>query len=142
MPVSLGLLSASRGCCLGRNHQNRQNLHHTHTLKNQEKGVVAKGVSVESSVTAKEAKVPKDIGPSSAFGAQSAKAKRGVHFCKTNVTCGKPLFLVLDTLTRNMSQDLPPGLKISSEIEISKRALRPLRTQREVKIADFLKVSN
>ena len=49
----------------------------------QEKGVLAKGVSVESSVTAKETKNTQDIGPSSTFGTQSATAERGVHFAQT-----------------------------------------------------------
>ena len=51
-------------------------------LRNQERGVSAKRVSAESSVTPKEAEIIKDIGPSSTFGAQSATAKRGVHVCK------------------------------------------------------------
>ena len=47
-------------------------------IRNQGKGVLTKGVSVESSVTANETKkVPKDNGPSSTFGTQSATAKRG-----------------------------------------------------------------
>ena len=40
-------------------------------------GVIAKGVSAESSVTAKKQKMPKDTGPSSTFGTQKATAKRG-----------------------------------------------------------------
>ena len=51
-------------------------------FRNQEKGVLAKGVSVEFSVAVKETKLPKDIGPSSTFGTQSATAKRGVHFAQ------------------------------------------------------------
>ena len=52
-------------------------------IRSQEKGVLAKEVSVESSVTAK--KIPKDLGPSSRFGTQRATAKRGVHFAKKNL---------------------------------------------------------
>ena len=52
------------------------------TLRNQEKGVLAEGVSVESSVTAKETKNSQEIGPSSTFGTQSTTAKRGITFCK------------------------------------------------------------
>ena len=37
-------------------------------VRNQEKGLLAKGVSAESSVMALETKIPKDIGPSSTFG--------------------------------------------------------------------------
>ena len=51
-------------------------------LRNQEKGVLAKGVSAESSVTPKETKIPKDTGPSTTFGTQRATAKRGVYPCK------------------------------------------------------------
>ena len=56
-----------------------------------EKGVLAKGVSVESCVTAKERKILKDNGRSSTFGTQSATAKRGVHFVKAPFQ--KPPFL-------------------------------------------------
>ena len=52
-------------------------------IRNQEKEVLAKGVSEESSVTPKETKMHGGIGPSSTFGTQSATAKRGVYFCKT-----------------------------------------------------------
>ena len=51
-------------------------------FRNQEKGVLAKGFSAESSVTPKETKNTRGIGPSSAFGTHSATAKRGVHFRK------------------------------------------------------------
>ena len=45
------------------------------------RGVLAKGASVESSVSrSRKRKIPKDIGPSSTFGTQSATAKRGAHF--------------------------------------------------------------
>ena len=45
-------------------------------FKNQEKGVLAKGV------TPKETKHTQGQGPSSTFGTQSVTAERGVHFCK------------------------------------------------------------
>ena len=51
-------------------------------VRSQEKGVLAKGVSGEPSVTPRRRKNIKDIGPSIAFGAQSATSKRGVHSCK------------------------------------------------------------
>ena len=51
-------------------------------FRNQEKGVLAKGVSAESSVTPKETKIPGCIGPSSTFGTQSATGLRVVHFWK------------------------------------------------------------
>ena len=54
-----------------------------HLLRNQEKGVLAKGVSVESSVMAKETNNTQAYWPNSTFGTQSATAKRGVHFAKT-----------------------------------------------------------
>ena len=59
---------------------------------------------MESSVTAKEQKVPKDIGPSSAFGTQSATAKRGVYFCK-NPLLKKPLswFLIMSFFSSAVS---------------------------------------
>ena len=46
-------------------------------------GVLAKGVSVESSVTANKTNSMQGIGPSSTFGTQSVTAKRGVHFAET-----------------------------------------------------------
>ena len=48
------------------------------------KGVLAKGVSAEPSVTPRKTKqeLPKDIGPGRTFGTQSATVKRGVHVCK------------------------------------------------------------
>ena len=52
-------------------------------FSNQEKGVLAKGVSVESSVTANKTNSTQGIGPSSTFGTQSVAAKRGVHFAET-----------------------------------------------------------
>ena len=70
------------------------------TVRNQEKGVLAKGVSarVEHHALKKcNAKYRKDIGPSSAFGNQSATAKRGVHLCK-NPLLKTPLFLIPDTV--------------------------------------------
>ena len=42
-----------------------------------------------------ETKIPKNIGPSSTFGTQSAAAKRGVHFCKP--PSKNPLFFVPQT---------------------------------------------
>ena len=48
------------------------------------KGGFSKGVFyAELSVTPKETKIPKEIGPSSAFGTQSAIGKRGLYSCKS-----------------------------------------------------------
>ena len=62
----------------------------------QEKGVLAKGVSAQSSVTPKKPKIPKDMVPSSTFSAESATAKRAVHFCKQKKPSKIPLVLGLD----------------------------------------------
>ena len=59
-------------------------------IRNQEKRVLAKGASTESSVEAQKTKnmrpnkqkISKDIGTSSTFGSQSGTAKRGAHFAK------------------------------------------------------------
>ena len=52
-------------------------------LRSQAKsGLLAKGVSAESSVTSKKQTISKGIGPGSAFGTQCAAAKWGVQFCK------------------------------------------------------------
>ena len=48
-------------------------------FRNQEKGVLAKGVSAELSVTLKEQKYSRILGPAVT---QSATLKRGVHSCK------------------------------------------------------------
>ena len=50
--------------------------------RKQEKGVLAKGVSAESIARARKQKYPRILGPSSAFGTQSATPKRGVHVHK------------------------------------------------------------
>ena len=55
-------------------------------IKSQEKGVLAKGVFAESSVTPKKAKIPKDVGPSSTFGTQSAAAKTVTPFYATSAS--------------------------------------------------------
>ena len=60
--------------------------------RSQEKGVLAKGVSAESSVTPKETKIPRGIGPSSTFGTQSATAERRTLWQKPHSK--NPLFLV------------------------------------------------
>ena len=61
----------------------------------QERGVLAKGVSAESSVTPKETRNIRGLlAPSSTFGTQSAKAKRGVYFAKP--PSKSPLVLVPD----------------------------------------------
>ena len=52
-------------------------------VRNQEKRILAKGVSAELSVTPRRTKNTKDIEPSSTFGTQSATAKRGIDFAKT-----------------------------------------------------------
>ena len=61
-------------------------------VRNQEKGVLAKGVSAESSVTPRKQKISGGIGPSSAFSTQSATAKRGVDFCKKMLLANKKTF--------------------------------------------------
>ena len=45
-------------------------------------GFQQRGFLQSSSVTPQETKIPKEIGPSSTFGTQSATAKEGTHFCK------------------------------------------------------------
>ena len=52
-------------------------------IRNQEKGVLAKGVSAGSGVASKksEHELIQDIGLGSAFDTQSATVKRGVHVC-------------------------------------------------------------
>ena len=47
------------------------------------KGVLAKRVSADSSVTPKNNKYPRSLDSNSTFGTQSATAKRGAHFAKT-----------------------------------------------------------
>ena len=62
-------------------------------LKSYEKGVLAKGISAESSVTLKEkTKIPKDIGLSSTCATQSTTTKRGINVCKNPLP--RTLFLV------------------------------------------------
>ena len=51
-------------------------------LRNQDKRVLAKGVSAESRVTPKETKNARGIVPSSTFGTHSVTANRGAHFCE------------------------------------------------------------
>ena len=52
------------------------------SIRNQDKGVSAKG-SLQNAVSRpRQQKIPKDIGPSSSFGTQSATAKRGVHLSR------------------------------------------------------------
>ena len=72
------------------------------------KGVLAKGVSVESSVAAKETKNTQGIGPSSTFGTQSATAERGVHFAE--ILSENPLFLVSEycAIPRDYLSETPP----------------------------------
>ena len=51
-------------------------------IKNREKGVLVKGVAVESSVTAKETKVPKDIGPSTTLALKTPQPREAYTFAK------------------------------------------------------------
>ena len=51
-------------------------------FRDEDKMVLAKGFSTESSVTPKETNIPQDIGPGSTFGTQSATAEGGVRFAK------------------------------------------------------------
>ena len=56
-------------------------------IRNKEKGVLAKGVSAESSVAPKKQKIPKGTGLGSTFGTQSATARRGRNVCKNALSC-------------------------------------------------------
>ena len=57
-------------------------------VRNQEKGVLAKGVLQDPVSLPRNQTIVEDIGLSSAFGTRSATVKRGVYVCKN------PLFLV------------------------------------------------
>ena len=52
-------------------------------IRKQEKGVLAKGVSTEASVTLKKHKYPRIVGLAVHLGTQSATAKGGVHFAES-----------------------------------------------------------
>ena len=62
-------------------------------IRNQEKGVLSKGVSAEPSPAPKRQKVPQAIGLSSTFRTQSATAWRGIPFRK-NTLLKEPFFSV------------------------------------------------
>ena len=84
------------------------------TIRNQEKGVLAKGVSAESSVTPeilgpKKQKMPKKTGLSSTF-AHSERHRQKRRKCLQKAPSKDPLFLVPDTNTLLSDLHLQSGV--------------------------------
>ena len=72
---------------------------------------------------AKETKVPKDIGPSSAFGTQSATAKGVLHFCKAPPPSKKLLVFVSGNNSREGDPPKKPPTQIKTVCTDSLRKL-------------------